>query len=171
MLSHLNVGAGVDCSIRELAETMARVTGFGGWMMWDASKPDRAPRKLLVVAACGAGVEGWHHAGTGAAGYLRVVPGARSGRLGLRPRRIPSKPLRISCFAQWRASVGYPQTNVGAPWHPFDTRSGQGTCAPSASILCGTSSFVLASILGRRSNLPALRVVQTCAAGSEQQVQ
>src|SRR5690606_11576492 len=40
MLSHINVGTGVDCTIRELAETMARVTGFSGRLVFDASKPD-----------------------------------------------------------------------------------------------------------------------------------
>jgi GDP-L-fucose synthase len=49
MLSHLNVGTGIDCTIRELAETMARVTGFRGRLVFDASKPDGAPRKLLDV--------------------------------------------------------------------------------------------------------------------------
>jgi len=47
MLSHINVGTGVDCTIRELAETIARVTGFEGRLVFDASKPDGAPRKLL----------------------------------------------------------------------------------------------------------------------------
>ncbi|MCZ8112422.1 MAG: GDP-L-fucose synthase family protein [Betaproteobacteria bacterium] len=50
MLSHLNVGTGVDCSIRELAETVARVTGYRGRLVWDASKPDGAPRKLMDVS-------------------------------------------------------------------------------------------------------------------------
>ncbi|MEY4198914.1 MAG: hypothetical protein RLZZ265_654, partial [Verrucomicrobiota bacterium] len=50
MLSHVNVGSGVDCSIRQLAETIARVTGFGGRLAWDASKPDGTPRKLLDVS-------------------------------------------------------------------------------------------------------------------------
>lgn len=50
MLSHINVGTGVDCSIRELAETVARVTGFKGELVFDASKPDGAPRKLLDVS-------------------------------------------------------------------------------------------------------------------------
>jgi len=40
MLSHINVGTGVDCTIRELAETMAKVTGFKGELVFDASKPD-----------------------------------------------------------------------------------------------------------------------------------
>lgn len=50
MLSHINVGTGVDCTIRELAETVARVTGFAGELVFDASKPDGTPRKLLDVS-------------------------------------------------------------------------------------------------------------------------
>ncbi|MFH7321497.1 GDP-L-fucose synthase family protein [Desulfurivibrio sp. D14AmB] len=50
MLSHLNVGTGVDCTIRELAETVARVTGFTGRLVFDSGKPDGTPRKLLDVA-------------------------------------------------------------------------------------------------------------------------
>lgn len=50
MLSHINVGTGVDCSIRELAETIARVTGFAGRVVFDATKPDGAPRKLMDVS-------------------------------------------------------------------------------------------------------------------------
>lgn len=50
MLSHINVGTGADCSIRELAETMARVTGFSGRIVFDTSKPDGTPRKLLDVS-------------------------------------------------------------------------------------------------------------------------
>lgn len=50
MLSHINVGSGVDCTIRELAETIARVTGFSGDLVWDSSKPDGTPRKLLDVS-------------------------------------------------------------------------------------------------------------------------
>lgn len=50
MLSHINVGTGVDCTIRELAETMAKVVGFTGQVVFDASKPDGTPRKLLDVS-------------------------------------------------------------------------------------------------------------------------
>ena len=49
MLSHINVGTGVDVTIRELAETVARVAGFKGKLTFDASKPDGTPRKLLDV--------------------------------------------------------------------------------------------------------------------------
>lgn len=50
MLSHINVGTGEDCTIRELAETMARVTGFEGKLTFDSSKPDGTPRKLMDVS-------------------------------------------------------------------------------------------------------------------------
>jgi len=49
MLSHINVGTGVDCTIKELAETIASVTGFRGELVFDSSKPDGAPRKLMNV--------------------------------------------------------------------------------------------------------------------------
>lgn len=50
MLSHINVGTGVDCSIKELTETVARVVGYEGKIDWDTSKPDGAPRKLMDVS-------------------------------------------------------------------------------------------------------------------------
>ena len=50
MLSHINVGSGTDVTIRELAETVAKVTGFQGRLSFDASKPDGAPRKLMDVS-------------------------------------------------------------------------------------------------------------------------
>ncbi|MER0041003.1 GDP-L-fucose synthase [Pseudomonas sp. MGal98] len=50
MLSHINVGTGQDCTIRELAETIARVTEFQGRLSFDSSKPDGTPRKLMDVS-------------------------------------------------------------------------------------------------------------------------
>lgn len=50
MLSHINVGTGIDCTIRQLAETIAGVTGFSGDLVFDTSKPDGTPRKLLDVS-------------------------------------------------------------------------------------------------------------------------
>ena len=50
MLSHINVGTGMDCTIRELAETLAKVTGFKGQLVFDCSKPDGTPRKLMDVS-------------------------------------------------------------------------------------------------------------------------
>lgn len=50
MLSHINVGTGVDCTIGELAKTIATVTGFSGKLTFDTSKPDGAPRKLMDVS-------------------------------------------------------------------------------------------------------------------------
>ena len=49
MLSHINVGTGVDCTIRELVETVAKVIGFTGEIEFDETKPDGAPRKLMNV--------------------------------------------------------------------------------------------------------------------------
>ena len=43
----INVGSGSDVSIRELAETIKRIVGFAGGIMWDTSKPDGTPRKLM----------------------------------------------------------------------------------------------------------------------------
>jgi len=50
MLSHINVGTGIDCTIKELVETVAKVTGFQGEIVFDTSKPDGTPRKLLDVS-------------------------------------------------------------------------------------------------------------------------
>ena len=50
MLSHINVGTGVDVTIKELARHVARVTEFKGDIVFDTSKPDGTPRKLLDVS-------------------------------------------------------------------------------------------------------------------------
>ena len=50
MLSHINVGTGSDISILELAQMVAEVTGFGGNVLTDPSKPDGTPRKLMDVS-------------------------------------------------------------------------------------------------------------------------
>lgn len=47
MLSHLNVGSGQEVTIRELAETIATVVGYAGKIVFDPSKPDGTPRKLM----------------------------------------------------------------------------------------------------------------------------
>jgi len=50
MLSHINIGTGIDCSIRELAQTMKRVIEYPGELVFDISKPDGTLRKLLDVS-------------------------------------------------------------------------------------------------------------------------
>ena len=45
----INVGCGEDISIRELAELICDVVGFDGELVWDKTKPDGTPRKLLDV--------------------------------------------------------------------------------------------------------------------------
>ncbi len=52
--SFLNIGTGVDLTIRELAETVLEVVGFQGQLEFDSSKPDGTPRKLLDVSALNA---------------------------------------------------------------------------------------------------------------------
>jgi GDP-L-fucose synthase len=49
MLSHINVGTGLDCTILELAQTIAKVVGFQGQITTDPTKPDGTPRKLMSV--------------------------------------------------------------------------------------------------------------------------
>jgi GDP-L-fucose synthase len=46
----VNVGSGVDCTILELANTMKEIVGFSGNLIFDHSKPDGAPQKLLDVS-------------------------------------------------------------------------------------------------------------------------
>jgi GDP-L-fucose synthase len=55
----INIGTGEDVTIRELAETVARVIGFEGKLVFDTSKPDGTPRKLLDVGLLHG--LGWHH--------------------------------------------------------------------------------------------------------------
>jgi GDP-L-fucose synthase len=50
MLSHINVGTGMDCTIRELVETVAEVVKFEGDIIFDTSKPDGTPRKLMDIS-------------------------------------------------------------------------------------------------------------------------
>ncbi|MFT6309592.1 MAG: GDP-L-fucose synthase [Halioglobus sp.] len=50
MHSHINVGTGVDCTIRELAQTIAKVSGFDGQLTFDTTKPDGTPRKLMDIS-------------------------------------------------------------------------------------------------------------------------
>ena len=50
MLSHINVGSGTDVTIKELAETIKEVVGFTGTLVFDRTKPDGTPRKLLDTA-------------------------------------------------------------------------------------------------------------------------
>lgn len=55
----INIGSGVDISIRELAEMIREITGFTGELVFDRSKPDGTPRKLLDVTKLNN--LGWHY--------------------------------------------------------------------------------------------------------------
>jgi len=54
-----NIGTGKDVTIKELAETIQRVIGYQGQIIWDASKPDGTPRKLMDVSKMKA--MGWQY--------------------------------------------------------------------------------------------------------------
>ena len=58
----INIGTGEDVTIRELAETVARVLGYKGSLAFDTTKPDGTPRKLMDVARLHS--LGWHHTTT-----------------------------------------------------------------------------------------------------------
>lgn len=56
---HVNIGTGMEVTIRELAETVRRTVGFSGEIIWNQDMPDGTPRKLTDVAKLHA--MGWHH--------------------------------------------------------------------------------------------------------------
>lgn len=58
MLSHINVGAGRDLTIAELAETVALVVGYEGQLEFDQDKPDGSPRKFMDSSRLNS--LGWH---------------------------------------------------------------------------------------------------------------
>lgn len=90
---HVNVGTGVEISIRDLAETIAGVTGFKGGLRFDASKPDGTPRKLTdtsLLTALGwqartglrEGIEQtyrWYLENIAGTGRARAQPGSAAG--------------------------------------------------------------------------------------------
>lgn len=55
----LNIGTGEDLTIRELAELIKNIVGYNGEIIWDATKPDGTPRKLMDVSK--AHSLGWKH--------------------------------------------------------------------------------------------------------------
>jgi GDP-L-fucose synthase len=57
--SHVNIGTGEDLSIHDLALTVKEVVGYQGDIVYDSSKPDGTPRKLLDVSLLHS--IGWHH--------------------------------------------------------------------------------------------------------------
>lgn len=71
MLSHVNVGTGNDCTIRELAATVARVVGFTGRLNFDPDKPDGTLRKRLDVSRLAS--LGWRGASTDLETGLRMT--------------------------------------------------------------------------------------------------
>jgi GDP-L-fucose synthase len=70
-LVHLNVGTGMDVTIKELAEMIKSATGYEGELVFDTSKPDGTPRKLLDVSKLRS--MGWEPKTTLEAGLKLVV--------------------------------------------------------------------------------------------------
>jgi GDP-L-fucose synthase len=58
-VQHLNVGTGIDLTIKELAELVKRIVGFNGEIIWDHTKPDGTPKKQLDVQRIQ--TLGWRH--------------------------------------------------------------------------------------------------------------
>lgn len=55
----VNIGTGIDVTIKELAETVKKIVGFEGSIQWDTSRPDGTPRKLMDVSKLHS--LGWKH--------------------------------------------------------------------------------------------------------------
>jgi GDP-L-fucose synthase len=71
----INIGTGEDVTIRELAETVARVLGYQGTLVFDSTKPDGTPRKLLDVERLHR--LGWHHCTSLEQGIQRTYDAVR----------------------------------------------------------------------------------------------
>ena len=72
----INVGTGTDVTIRELTEQVAGAVGYQGRIVWDATKPDGTPRKLLDVSKL-SGL-GWRARISLAEGLQRTVASYRA---------------------------------------------------------------------------------------------
>jgi GDP-L-fucose synthase len=68
---HLNVGSGHEISVKDLAFLVAQAAGFKGEIVWDSSKPDGTPRKLLDVTKISA--LGWRPTITLAEGIKKTI--------------------------------------------------------------------------------------------------
>ena len=71
----INIGTGQDITIRDLAETVARILNFQGRLVFDTTKPDGTPRKLMDVSRLHN--LGWHHTTTLDEGIRLTWQGAR----------------------------------------------------------------------------------------------
>jgi GDP-L-fucose synthase len=78
-MSHINVGTGVDCSIRELAEVIAEVVDYSGRLVFDSTKLDGTQRKLLDVRCLKA--LGWQASITLKNGLIQTYEWFKSNKL------------------------------------------------------------------------------------------
>ena len=76
----VNLGTGVETSIRELAETIAELTGFEGEIVWDTSMPNGQPRRSLDASTRRRALrlQRAHAAPRGDRAHRRLVPRARA---------------------------------------------------------------------------------------------
>ena len=100
-ITHLNVGAGQEISIAELAETIRDIVGFPGNIRFDTTKPDGTPRKLLDVSRMRK--LGWQHSIGLKEGIARTYAwylkhekvSSRSTRIDTRPKRLSTQKLKF----------------------------------------------------------------------------
>ncbi|GAB2955535.1 GDP-L-fucose synthase [Hymenobacter coalescens] len=83
----VNVGTGEDLTIRELAELVGELSGFHGELVFDASRPDGTPRKLLDVSRLHA--LGWRHSIGLREGLQRVIAAAEWRAAPRPPQPVP----------------------------------------------------------------------------------
>ena len=115
----VNVGTGEDTTIKEIAELVAEVVGYKGETLWDTSKPDGTPQKLLDVSKLArSGLDREDRPARGPRVDRRLVPRARR-----RPARevVPDAP---GLQAGGRPTATRPEPSSGdAPWRPRRRRT------------------------------------------------
>ena len=127
----LNVGCGEDLTIRELADIVQRVVGYEGPVLWDDSRPDGTPRKLMDVTRIRS--LGWApEVGPGGRHppHLRLVPG--------QPRLAPRAATRSSISA-WPRPCSARQLEPSRPHaaRPSGVRSTHSDCGRTSAPRCG----------------------------------
>jgi GDP-L-fucose synthase len=91
-VQHLNVGTGVDLTIRELAERVARTVGYTGEILWDSSQPDGTPKKQLDV--CRFAAYGWRARISLSEGLASTYQAFKAAHGPLERQARPSAPAR-----------------------------------------------------------------------------
>ena len=123
----VNLGSGDEISIKDLATLVARETGFGGGIRWDASRPNGQPRRKLDVTRAETALR-MAFAGPadrGPAPHDRLVQGSRRDRLtaGFRPRlnvgSLLFEATQFGCKCLIREPVARPESAHLSMVKPF----------------------------------------------------